>query len=241
MNSELTEKTDIKEASSTQRHPARPRKGPHPGLLPVQPLPPKDAESAASFRGWILYDGACQSCTASARRFDRIFRHRGFLFLPLQTEWVRQQLGLEAGAPLEEMHVLTNEGQDIAGVDAILFLARRVWWTWPVVAFAQLPGMHKLLDRGYRWIAAHRGCDHIKCGVAFATLTLRHAEVMAARERIARSLCAFIAVFWGARLFVQFAIFDARPFLTNWIYRVGYHVLTVIFAFLVLVYGKAAI
>ena len=77
--------------------------------------------------------------------------------------------------------------------------------------------------------------------MAFATLTFRHADAMAAREPVARSLCAFVAVFWGARLFVQFAIFDPRPFLTNWTYRVGYHALTFTLAFLVLVYGKAAL
>lgn len=77
--------------------------------------------------------------------------------------------------------------------------------------------------------------------LAFATLTFRHADAMAAREPVARSVCVFIAVFWGARLFVQFAIFDVRPFLTNWIYQIGYHALTVLFALLVLVYGKAAL
>jgi hypothetical protein len=77
--------------------------------------------------------------------------------------------------------------------------------------------------------------------LAFATLTFRHADAMAAREPVARSVCVFIAVFWGARLIVQFAIFDVRPFLTNWIYRIGYHALTFTFAFLVLVYGKAAL
>jgi hypothetical protein len=77
--------------------------------------------------------------------------------------------------------------------------------------------------------------------IAFATLTLLHAEAMAAQEPVARSLCVFIAIFWGARLVVQFALFDPRPFLTNWFYRFGYHALTIAFAFLILVYGKAAI
>ena len=77
--------------------------------------------------------------------------------------------------------------------------------------------------------------------IAFATLTFRHADAMAAREPVARSLCLFIAIFWGARLFVQFAIFDARPFLTNWFYKTGFHALTIIFAFLTFVYGKAAL
>jgi hypothetical protein len=77
--------------------------------------------------------------------------------------------------------------------------------------------------------------------IAFAALTFRHADAMAAREPVARSLCLFIAIFWGARLLVQFAIFDARPFLTNWFYKTGFHALTIIFAFLTFVYGKAAL
>ena len=77
--------------------------------------------------------------------------------------------------------------------------------------------------------------------IAFAVLTCRHVDAMAAREPVARSLCLFIAIFWGARLLVQFAIFDARPFLTNWFYKTGFHALTIIFAFLTFVYGKAAL
>jgi hypothetical protein len=77
--------------------------------------------------------------------------------------------------------------------------------------------------------------------IAFEVLTFRHADAMAAREPVARSLCLLIAIFWGARLLVQFAIFDARPFLTNWFYKTGFHALTIIFAFLTFVYGKAAL
>jgi hypothetical protein len=77
--------------------------------------------------------------------------------------------------------------------------------------------------------------------VAFAMLTFLHAGAMAAGEPVARSLCAFIAIFWTARLVVQIAVFDARPFLTNWFYKAGYHALTVIFTALVLIYGRATI
>jgi hypothetical protein len=77
--------------------------------------------------------------------------------------------------------------------------------------------------------------------IAFSTLTFLHADAMATGEPVARSLCIFIAIFWGARSFVQFAIFDPRPFLTNWFYKLGYHTLTIMFAFLVCIYAKAAI
>jgi hypothetical protein len=77
--------------------------------------------------------------------------------------------------------------------------------------------------------------------VAFALLTFAHASAMAEGEPVARSLCVFIALFWAARLVVQFAVFDAGPFLTNWFYKLGYHGLTLIFTALVAIYGWAAI
>jgi alginate O-acetyltransferase complex protein AlgI len=61
------------------------------------------------------------------------------------------------------MRLLTADGYDIGGADAVIFLTRQIWWTWLFAALAQLPGMHKRLDRGYRRIAAHRVCDHIRC------------------------------------------------------------------------------
>jgi len=76
--------------------------------------------------------------------------------------------------------------------------------------------------------------------VSFGTITLLHAEVLAAGTPLARSLCAVIAIFWLARLAVQFFVFDARPFLTNALLRLGYHSLTLAFIALVLIYGWAA-
>lgn len=73
------------------------------------------------------------------------------------------------------------------------------------------------------------------------TLTLLHGKAMATGDPVARSLAAFIAIFWSARLFVQFFIFDARDFLTSTLRKVGYHTLTAAFAALVVVYAVAAI
>jgi hypothetical protein len=76
--------------------------------------------------------------------------------------------------------------------------------------------------------------------IAFGTITLRHTGDMVAGTPLARSFCLFIAVFWLARLFVQLFVFDARPFLTNWFYKFGYHGLTLVFSYFVAVYGSAA-
>lgn len=73
------------------------------------------------------------------------------------------------------------------------------------------------------------------------TLTLLHVKAMAAGKPVARSLAAFIAVFWSARLGVQFFVFDATEFLTTRWRRLGYHVLTVAFIAQAAVYLFAAL
>lgn len=77
--------------------------------------------------------------------------------------------------------------------------------------------------------------------IGLGTLTLLHAHEMAAGVPVARSLAAFIAVFWGARLFVQLFIFDARPYLTNVWLKIGDHVLTLAFIYFVAVFTAAAL
>lgn len=77
--------------------------------------------------------------------------------------------------------------------------------------------------------------------IGLGTLTLVNARAMAAGDPVARTLAAFIAVFWGARLIVQLFVFDTRPYLTNLWLKLGYHLLTVAFIFLTLVFTAAAL
>jgi hypothetical protein len=77
--------------------------------------------------------------------------------------------------------------------------------------------------------------------IGMGTLTLFHADAMAAGDPVARGLAAFIAVFWGARLYVQLFVFDVSAYLTNAWMKLGDHVLTVAFVFLTAVYAMAAL
>lgn len=97
-------------------------------------------------------------CTSLARRVERSFERRGFGLAPLQTPWVRERLGLKPGEPLTEMQVLTSDGRVFGGTDAVVYLARWVWWGWPVYAMAKLPGMLRVLRFAYRWVAERRSC-----------------------------------------------------------------------------------
>lgn len=81
--------------------------------------------------------------------------------------------------------------------------------------------------------------------IGFGVLSLLHINQISAGDPVARSLAAFIALFWLARLFVQFFIFDAKPILTQgplpaWLFKLGYHGLTLIFIYLVGLFGYAA-
>lgn len=85
------------------------------------------------------------------------------------------------------------------------------------------------------------GCFIVLVIISFGVLTLLHADELASGAALSRSLCAMIAVFWLARLAVQFLVFDAQPFLTTTFLRLGYHGLTLLFAALVFIYACAAL
>lgn len=115
--------------------------------------------------GWILYDGECELCRRSVEFWRGVFERRGFGFAPLQTEWVRQQLQMNDAALLREMRVLLPDGRVFGGADAILRLARQVWWTRPLAAASWIPGVKRLLRAGYRKIAARRNCLAGACSI----------------------------------------------------------------------------
>ena len=77
--------------------------------------------------------------------------------------------------------------------------------------------------------------------VGFGTLTLVFAEPMARGEPVARGLCILLTAFWSLRLIAAAFIFDVRPYLTNWFYRIGYHTLNLAFVYILVVYACAAL
>lgn len=102
---------------------------------------------------------------------------------------------------------------------------------------ANLAALHPFLRRLF-WVY---GCFIVLVIVSFGVLTLFHADELASGGSLSRSVCAMIALFWLARLGVQFFVFDARPFLTTTFLRLGYHGLTLLFIALVFIYGCAAL
>jgi hypothetical protein len=100
-----------------------------------------------------------------------------------------------------------------------------------------LAALHPFLRRLF-WVY---GCFIVLVIVSFGVLTLLHADELASGAALPRSVCAMIAIFWLARLGLQFLVFDARAFLTTTFLRIGYHGLTLCFTTLVFIYGCAAL
>jgi hypothetical protein len=76
--------------------------------------------------------------------------------------------------------------------------------------------------------------------IAFGLISLVNAEELASGSRLARSVCAYIAVFWGIRLSLQ-AILDVKEHLVTWWLAAGYRLLTLLFLCFVAVYAAAAL
>jgi len=77
--------------------------------------------------------------------------------------------------------------------------------------------------------------------VALGAIATVNAPQLAVGGMLGRSVCAFVAIFWLARLALQFVLFDPREYLTSALLKLGYHSLTLVFAYIAIVFAFAAI
>jgi predicted DCC family thiol-disulfide oxidoreductase YuxK len=128
-----------------------------------------DAKGSRAARGWVFFDRDCRVCTSLARRFRRTLEARGFGLAALQDPRAQALLSLPPAELLREMRVATSRGEIYGGAAAVVYLARQIWWAWPLYAAAKLPGAMRLLDAGYRWFADHRTCTNGACSISVST------------------------------------------------------------------------
>jgi predicted DCC family thiol-disulfide oxidoreductase YuxK len=118
-----------------------------------------------SARGWLFFDAECRFCTHIARWLAPILRRRGLGVAPLQDARVGALLGMPRRELLKELRFLMSDGTQAGGANAVLAVARELWWARPLIWLTALPGMMEVLDAGYRWVAARRGCSSELCDV----------------------------------------------------------------------------
>ncbi len=76
--------------------------------------------------------------------------------------------------------------------------------------------------------------------VCLGLISVFQAAELATGSGLARAFCGYVCLFWGVRLSLQL-ILEARPYLTTWWLKCGYHTLSILFAALTLLYGYAAV
>jgi predicted DCC family thiol-disulfide oxidoreductase YuxK len=116
-------------------------------------------------RGWLFFDAQCKFCTRMARWVAPILLPRGLGVAPLQDPRVGALLGLRREELLTELRFLLSDGTSFGGAQAVVAVAREIWWARPCVWLTRLPGIMPLLDPGYKWIAERRGCVGARCEV----------------------------------------------------------------------------
>jgi alginate O-acetyltransferase complex protein AlgI len=180
------------------------------------------------FRGWIFYDRACGFCSELALRFENVFAKRGFQFEPLQQKWVQERLNLTRAEALEEMRVLISTGEVFGGADAVIFLARQIWWAAPLGSLARLSLVHGFLDRAYRWVAAHRTCAifrDLPGGTCFGTsdftgraLPGRVGRAEAPPSENAHGASLVVRTRWFAMAILPPVALCTKPFVPAWVF-----------------------
>ncbi|HEX3146548.1 MAG TPA: DUF393 domain-containing protein [Gemmataceae bacterium] len=113
----------------------------------------------ASHKAVVLYDGDCPMCrktTSILRRLDWLHR--------LQFHNCRDAAHIPANAAhldpermTQEMHVLLpNRRTALSGFRAVRWIAGRLPVMWPLYPLLFVPGMARLGQRAYLWIARNR-------------------------------------------------------------------------------------
>lgn len=96
---------------------------------------------------------------------------------------------------------------------------------------ASLPKLHRQMYWTYG--------GYVVLGIlTLGLICLMCAPELVTGSRLSQAVCLYGALFWGIRLGLQL-VFEVKPHLTTWWLIGGYHLLTVLFLFITLVYVYA--
>jgi predicted DCC family thiol-disulfide oxidoreductase YuxK len=115
--------------------------------------------------GSVFYDGECSICVGGARRFGPLLARRRIDLVPLQSPDACKRLGIREAERLREMRLRLVDGTVFGGAAAVVEIARRIWWAWPLWALSRLPGAMRSLRAAYDWVARHRSCANGVCRI----------------------------------------------------------------------------
>jgi predicted DCC family thiol-disulfide oxidoreductase YuxK len=108
----------------------------------------------------VFYDADCRFCVGAARRFERVLARRRVQLVPLQVPGTSATFGVPDDRLLAEMRLRLPDGTVFGGAAAVVEIARRIWWAWPLWALSRLPGAMQPMGAYYGWMARNRSCGY---------------------------------------------------------------------------------
>jgi predicted DCC family thiol-disulfide oxidoreductase YuxK len=114
-------------------------------------------------RGWLFFDAECEFCRRIAALLATPMKQRGLALAPLQDPRVAALLGLSRKELLRAIRFVFADGSQCSGADALLAVARELWWALPLVWLSTIPGAMPVMRAGYDWVAKHRRCQSHSC------------------------------------------------------------------------------
>ena len=122
---------------------------------------PRSSQPQRPVQDLILYDGLCSFCSRWVNFWRPTLARHGFKIASLEEAWVVEKLKMPYEELVADIRLLRASGELVSGANVYLYVARRIWWSWPFYAIFSLPGFHRLLHAAYRGFARNR--YHISC------------------------------------------------------------------------------
>ncbi len=106
--------------------------------------------------GVLFFDGSCGMCTRSRDLLLGLNRTGNLRTEPLQSPGTAQRLGISPDRLMESIWWLDSSGQVFGGAEAAnAAVSAAVGTTLPLLVY-RIPGMNRIQDAVYRWVADHR-------------------------------------------------------------------------------------
>ncbi|MCA0755252.1 DUF393 domain-containing protein [Paenibacillus sp. N4] len=113
---------------------------------------------------YVIYDGNCRLCLASVSKLKELPTRSALDLIPIgQLEALEEDSiplralrGINNEELYEKIHIVDGNGRVFAGADGIVRILRTVKGLKCLSMLYRIPGMRRMADRLYRYIAARR-------------------------------------------------------------------------------------
>ncbi|MGB0970769.1 MAG: thiol-disulfide oxidoreductase DCC family protein [Mycobacterium sp.] len=107
--------------------------------------------------GTLFFDGNCGMCTRARNLVLRLDRRGRIATEPFQRPGSPEKLGVSADRMVESAWSLDSSGQVYGGAESVnAALSAALAIKLPLLIYRMVPGMRRLQEGIYRWVAANR-------------------------------------------------------------------------------------